>query len=288
MDSQAAETLTFRCPACDTSLRVPVSLAGVSGPCPQCRVEITAPATTNLDPGQPDALIPDAGPAPRHGQQPDPVTDRLSNGPTSALQLQGHGVPSDLSAAEPEHSIIRSPASRDNDNIDHHAPLRSPGIEPVTDGVPLPSRQLAAKPRQASRPASSSSRKPAPAKRRISLHPLSFILIVLLSAGSGVAAMLMINPINHPPLTLPAAPALNPPGKTGIPPTSSDCPGGKLPACQAPNSTFPIAPCSRTDSPPAKNCGCNASGSSSFFASGSNIRAPPTSCPAGNRSGCRA
>jgi hypothetical protein len=35
---------TFSCPACDNALSVPVSLAGVTGPCPLCHTTITAPA----------------------------------------------------------------------------------------------------------------------------------------------------------------------------------------------------------------------------------------------------
>ena len=38
-----ADTLRFSCPACDVQLDVPVSLAGVTGPCPTCQMTITAP-----------------------------------------------------------------------------------------------------------------------------------------------------------------------------------------------------------------------------------------------------
>ena len=207
MDSQVADTLTFSCPACDTSLRVPSSLGGVSGPCPQCRVEITAPQPPALDPGQEaNAVIPARVPT----QQSGPGANRLSNGPTSALQLQGRSMPTHLPPEETGQSIIRSPASRDSDNIHSHASLRSPGIEPVTEGTPLPARPLAAEPRQTPRPDKPS------AKRRISLHPISFILIVLLSAGSGVVTMLMVNPLNYSTLPLPVTPALKIPGETEI------------------------------------------------------------------------
>lgn len=39
----ASDTFTFSCPHCQTRLTVPASLAGISGPCPSCRVSITAP-----------------------------------------------------------------------------------------------------------------------------------------------------------------------------------------------------------------------------------------------------
>lgn len=39
----SAETITFNCPACSIKLTVPVSFAGVTGPCPTCRSIIQAP-----------------------------------------------------------------------------------------------------------------------------------------------------------------------------------------------------------------------------------------------------
>ena len=43
MDTSSPNLLTFGCPACQATLRVPSYLAGVKGPCPRCRAEITAP-----------------------------------------------------------------------------------------------------------------------------------------------------------------------------------------------------------------------------------------------------
>lgn len=39
----ATDTITFTCPACGIKLTVPTSFAGVTGPCPTCRVVIQAP-----------------------------------------------------------------------------------------------------------------------------------------------------------------------------------------------------------------------------------------------------
>ena len=42
------ETIEFTCPHCMTALKVPASLAGITGPCPSCQVSITAPHPTPL------------------------------------------------------------------------------------------------------------------------------------------------------------------------------------------------------------------------------------------------
>jgi hypothetical protein len=49
----AAETLTFICPRCQIRLNVPASMAGVTGPCPGCREQITAPRLFMPLPGDP-------------------------------------------------------------------------------------------------------------------------------------------------------------------------------------------------------------------------------------------
>jgi len=78
---------------------------------------------------------------------------------------------------------------------------------PVTTDISLPSHALptrTGKPQpQASRPSAKKK-----AQRRINLHPLSLILIVLLSAGSGVVAMLIISEFNDSPLKLSELPFL--------------------------------------------------------------------------------
>ena len=40
---QPDSLMTFRCPNCDAALEVPIEMAGISGPCPKCSVNITAP-----------------------------------------------------------------------------------------------------------------------------------------------------------------------------------------------------------------------------------------------------
>ncbi len=45
------DTLEFQCPGCGAKLNVPSSLAGITGPCPFCEEEITAPAPIGADDG---------------------------------------------------------------------------------------------------------------------------------------------------------------------------------------------------------------------------------------------
>ncbi|MFT5465791.1 MAG: hypothetical protein ACI8UO_000887 [Verrucomicrobiales bacterium] len=46
MQAAASDTLTFTCPSCSAKLQVSIALAGQTGPCPMCSVEITAPRST--------------------------------------------------------------------------------------------------------------------------------------------------------------------------------------------------------------------------------------------------
>lgn len=52
----SAETITFNCPACNIKLTVPVSFAGVTGPCPTCRSIIQAPYSLPMQ--VPDKIVP--------------------------------------------------------------------------------------------------------------------------------------------------------------------------------------------------------------------------------------
>ena len=58
----ATETLTFHCPHCNIRLTVPAKLAGVKGPCPSCRMGITAP-------------VPDPGPSPFEASSGPPAVE---------------------------------------------------------------------------------------------------------------------------------------------------------------------------------------------------------------------
>jgi hypothetical protein len=247
MDSPGADTLNFNCPACDTSLRVPLSLTGVKGPCPHCRVEITSP--------QPEAFQhePEAVPAPAHTPlpvpQPSPRATQGESGPTSALQLQSQDAPPRFPQSQPAASIIRSPASRVTDQAS--ASRTAVDSEPITNGVPLPARRdlPASRKTRDSLPGPSST---APTKRRVILHPVSFVLVVLLSAGSGVVAMLLMNPLPAPLVPLPATLPLSVPAKpqNAGNVTSSGRPGSAQQKHTPPEQATPAPSPALTPAPP--------------------------------------
>jgi|GEM_PF-4434766 len=58
MTAPSAETLYFHCHACGIRLSVPASLAGVSGPCPNCAVDLVAPAFSERRRTSPTVLPP--------------------------------------------------------------------------------------------------------------------------------------------------------------------------------------------------------------------------------------
>lgn len=76
----SSETYSFSCPACHATLSLPLSLAGVTGPCPYCSTEITAPhpnATLEAETWIPPFPEPHGGPPAtvghrEHQYQPDP------------------------------------------------------------------------------------------------------------------------------------------------------------------------------------------------------------------------
>ena len=207
MDSQAAETLTFNCPACNISLRVPLSMAGVSGPCPKCRVEISAPPSSHGDvPSmRQSASLPVKMPGETH-ENPSMQDDYLlSSEPEDALLLEGSFRRTDL----PQHTIAQSQIHPPRRNIDPSGqPLTgSRDQAPVTGDISLPSRALPAQTAKSQLQANQPSTKKN-TQRCIKLRPLSLILVILLSAGSGVVAMLLINEFNGSALKLSQLPFL--------------------------------------------------------------------------------
>ena len=71
----ASETFTFSCPHCQRRLTLPVSLAGISGPCPSCRTPITAPRPEpDTVPVPVPAPLPVSAPVPEPGDRPVPVS----------------------------------------------------------------------------------------------------------------------------------------------------------------------------------------------------------------------
>ena len=56
------DPISFNCPSCQTTLSVPVEMAGVTGPCPYCGVEVRSPEVPPPAGAVPVAEIPVAGP----------------------------------------------------------------------------------------------------------------------------------------------------------------------------------------------------------------------------------
>jgi hypothetical protein len=69
--NELTNTLRFSCPSCRAELAVPVSLAGVEGPCPSCCQFIRAPSAEDL----PTALVwaPEAAASPVRAAFPEPI-----------------------------------------------------------------------------------------------------------------------------------------------------------------------------------------------------------------------
>ncbi|MEM0896068.1 MAG: hypothetical protein AAGJ79_04215 [Verrucomicrobiota bacterium] len=89
----SAETIQFSCSACGTSLTVPVQLAGVKGPCPQCGAEIQAPTAVvpeappvaNVFTGNEPAVPPSAVmPPPAVPSNPEVTAPTVATSPVSA------------------------------------------------------------------------------------------------------------------------------------------------------------------------------------------------------------
>lgn len=94
-----AESLTFSCPHCQTRLTVKLALAGVSGPCPNCRGIITAPPA-------PTEETPVSGDAP--AAMPEPAV-------SSPLSVRsGEAVPE---AAVPPPDVSGDPPAPDSPRI---------------------------------------------------------------------------------------------------------------------------------------------------------------------------
>ncbi|YCM44199.1 hypothetical protein V2O64_23100 [Verrucomicrobiaceae bacterium 227] len=67
-----SDTVEFSCPNCHTQLRVPIEMAGVTGPCPHCEASISSPPAPK--PANPPAEEPklDPKPTPKPAAQPTP------------------------------------------------------------------------------------------------------------------------------------------------------------------------------------------------------------------------
>jgi len=97
--------LTFLCPACNSKLTVPASLAGVTGPCPTCGSIITAPDPAALiEPAPvPFTPFPTDSPAPVRPPIETPVSDETgkSDSPPTPIPIGPRHLPSRSEITEP-------------------------------------------------------------------------------------------------------------------------------------------------------------------------------------------
>lgn len=103
------DTIEFACPNCNTGLKVPANLAGVTGPCPHCQTSITAPHPIPAVPAQPP-IAPIAGgqTATTHPTSPSPGH---SPHPQQASQVTGTNLPTERpSGAMPHSQKINTPS----------------------------------------------------------------------------------------------------------------------------------------------------------------------------------
>ena len=72
-----AEVIQFPCPACGATLRLPLAMAGIHGPCPRCHQEISAPVPAS---GRSAAILPAAPPIPAE----PPAAEEIETNPPPA------------------------------------------------------------------------------------------------------------------------------------------------------------------------------------------------------------
>lgn len=127
----SSDSYTFPCPACGTLLSVPRVLAGVRGPCPQCRQEITAPPAP-AEPAAPDPVPPSVPPV----ASPPPVV------PPPTVSSEPEPAPEVAPAAPPPASSpsslppVHPPATSTAEASPAATPLSPP--LPASTVVPAP------------------------------------------------------------------------------------------------------------------------------------------------------
>lgn len=89
-----AEVIQFPCPACGATLRLPLAMAGIHGPCPRCHQEIIAPVP---DLGRAAAILPVAPPI---SAEP-PAAEEIETNPQPAAPPQTTEPPSPARGPHP-------------------------------------------------------------------------------------------------------------------------------------------------------------------------------------------
>jgi hypothetical protein len=223
------ETLTFACPACHHHLTVPVNLAGVVGPCPNCRTVIQAPLLPSGYRPPSAAAAPSIAPPPALAPVPAPIQP----------------IPGPL----PQREIVPQPASP----IEATAPLSPPAADRGSYR-PEP-RQLPARPQGmepiGKRPSESmrAGTYPAELQRRGRLLRILIPTAVLLFAAAivfGIVHYLGQKPASPGPLNDPQGLPTFPPPSSGrietptkeMKPIKAEMP----PPLSEPNESDPVVP----------------------------------------------
>ncbi len=101
------DKIRFNCPSCGIQLDVPASLAGVTGPCPNCQNSITAPHPSLPELVQPQPLSPPQ-PQPVATPQPQPVATPQPQ-PVATPQPQPVATPQPQPVATPQPQPVATP-----------------------------------------------------------------------------------------------------------------------------------------------------------------------------------
>jgi Tfp pilus assembly protein FimV len=91
------DVLTFSCPHCGVLLTIPSSMAGVAGPCPQCRATIEAPkpAPSAPAPSAPAPSAPAPAPAPSAPAPAPTPQPAYKQAPRTAADISQSSPPSE-------------------------------------------------------------------------------------------------------------------------------------------------------------------------------------------------
>lgn len=95
---QSPDMITFHCPSCSMKLQVPAQMAGVTGPCPECAANITAP----LAAASPAAPSPAPSPAPPQPATPARTPAALAPNPPTGNRPTTRSSPAPSPA--PQHT----------------------------------------------------------------------------------------------------------------------------------------------------------------------------------------
>ena len=121
MQVSPQDKITFTCPSCGTKLKVPASMAGVTGPCPQCRAVITAPLSSEESlQSPPGAFAP---------PQDEPLTQAAGSDPT---------IPQPPSQTQPPTSPFPPQFSQTTASVSP-----DPGNAPSLEDLPAPPQESA-------------------------------------------------------------------------------------------------------------------------------------------------